>query len=129
MAPDRELEAFIARYGDALSAGDVATIAASWDIPALVVSDEGAIAVSTAAEIEGFFRQAIQWYRAEGLVSTRGEIVHTEPMSPRLITADVRWPAYDATGAERHAERTRYLLRLDDQGELRIRVAVTLPPG
>lgn len=42
------------------------------------------------------------------------------------MSVDVRWLAFDAEGVEKTSERSRYILRNDD--ELRIRVALTLTP-
>jgi hypothetical protein len=80
-------------------------------------------------EVEAFFARAIDWYRARGEVSTRPEIEEIEDLDARISSVDVRWPGYDATGAERSSERSRYLIRLDDRGRPRIRVAIGLPPG
>ena len=121
---------FLAALGTALSEGDVARVTRSWEVPSLVLSDEGVIAVSDTNEIEAFFAGAIQWYRARGLVSTRPEIQSIETLGARLCSVDVRWLAFDAEGAEKTSERSRYILRIEDDDNLRIRVALTLTlPG
>ena len=119
---------FLEALGKALSEGDVAGVTRSWEIPAFVLSDEGVLAVSDPKEIEAFFAKAIQWYRARGLVTTRPEIQSLEVLGARLLSVDVRWLALDAEGVEKTSERSRYILRTDDDHELRIRVALTLTP-
>jgi hypothetical protein len=122
---DEELSrAFLERYAQALSAGDARAIASCWELPALVLSDEGATAVSSAAEVEKFFAQAIDWYRSRGLVETRPELERIELLSGRLAAVDVRWPAFDGAGVERLSERTQYILHADKDGLPRIRVAL-----
>jgi hypothetical protein len=55
---------FLERYGVALSAGDLPGIANVWDVPALVLSDDGAIPVAGKEEVEKFFGQATETYRS-----------------------------------------------------------------
>jgi len=62
------------QLGQALSAGDLHKASACWAVPALVLSEDAALAVSDATEIEEFFSQAAEWYHLQGLVSTRPEI-------------------------------------------------------
>ena len=42
-----------------------------------------------------------------------------------LSAVDVRWPAYDAAGAEKLCERSHDIMRLGDESHARIGVAVT----
>jgi hypothetical protein len=50
---------FLEDMGRALGERDLEAIANSWEVPALVLSDEGAVAVADAGEIERFFAQAV----------------------------------------------------------------------
>jgi hypothetical protein len=122
---DDTIRPFLERYGDALSRGHLAEVAGCWAVPALVLSDEGAIAVSDPAEIERFFSQAVAWYQAQGWVSTKPELQRVERLSEQLIAVDVRWPTFDALGTEQFSERSYYLLQWDAGGQPRIRVALT----
>lgn len=129
MVQDRErgtVEAMLQRLGRALSDGDVTTIPSCWQLPAFVLSDDGARCVNAPDEIETFFRQAIAWYRNQGLVATRPTLLALQQLSPRLASVDVRWTALDAQGHEKTHETSRYLLRLGDDGEPRIQVALSL---
>lgn len=50
MSPmDEAIRDFLERYGLALSEGDLTTIVACWDAPALVLSDQGVQPVSAVA--------------------------------------------------------------------------------
>jgi hypothetical protein len=126
-SPGREvIHAFLERYGRAITSGDLDAAAACWAVPALVLADEGAVLVESREEVGAFFARALAAYRSEGLVETRPEIDRVEPLSDRLVSVDVRWPAFDAAGAERASERSRYVVRLDADGGPQIQVAVTL---
>ena len=52
------LEAFIDSYGKALSAGESEQIADSWEVPSLVLSDQGTTMVTTKGEVMAFFEKA-----------------------------------------------------------------------
>jgi len=117
---------FLQRYGEALSAGDLPTIVSCWEIPAFVLSDPGARAVTEAAQVEQFFAEAVASYRAQGLVSTTPELLQIEPLGQRIASVDVRWSARDVNGAVQSTEHSRYILRLRADGSLRVQVAMSL---
>jgi ketosteroid isomerase-like protein len=130
MVPNEEqINESLEHYGEALSAGDLAGISSCWEIPGLVLSDEGAVVVSDKGQIEGFFAQAIESYRSQGLVTTRPELERAEALSARLTSVEVRWASLDEAGVERSSERSHYILRRGDDGRHRIQVALTRPPS
>lgn len=112
-------------YGQALGAGDFSLIVNGWAVPALVLSDSGALVVTNIAEIERFFAGAVQWYRSQGIVSTRPDIIRMDILSEQLVAVDVHWPSYDADGKERMSELSHYILELGKDSRFRIRVALT----
>jgi hypothetical protein len=114
-------------YGEALGAGDLDAIAGSWDIPSLVLSDQGSIAVTERQQVKDFFAQAVQWYKTQGYASTHPQVEQVYNLSPRLAMCDVLWPMLDASGTEKGRERASYVLRLGEDGKLRIVVAFTSP--
>lgn len=127
-----EVIRFLEGDGHAISAGDLPSVAACWEVPALVLSDDTAIPVTAASEIERFFEKASASYRAQGLVATKPELERLEELSGRIASVDVRWLAFDSSGAEQSSERSHYILHVlhvDDIGHLRIRVALTMSGG
>ena len=56
--PRNSLESFVDAYGKALSAGEMELVADSWEIPALVLSDQGAVVVNAKQEVIEFFENA-----------------------------------------------------------------------
>jgi ketosteroid isomerase-like protein len=126
---DAAIQRFFERYGEALSSGDLPAIARCWEMPALFLSDQGARPVSSFAEVEALFATAVEWSHHMGLMSTRPEIERIERLGLRLVSVDLRWPAFDAKGAERSSERSRHVLSLAADGEPRIRVAITRAEG
>ena len=120
------VQRFLETLGSALTRGDAAAVARCWDVPALVLADQGATAVADLAAVERFFARADEHYRSRGLVSTRPLILQFEPLGDRLASVLVRWPAFDAAGVEKSSERSHYLLRLGDDDQPRIRVSTSV---
>ncbi|NLG51812.1 MAG: hypothetical protein GX552_17040 [Chloroflexi bacterium] len=120
------ITSFLQRYGEALSAGDVPTIVSSWQIPAFVLSDQEAHAVTEAAQVEQFFTEAVASYRAQGLVSTIPELLQVEPLGQQIASVDVRWSVRDPAGVPKATEHIRYILRLLEDGSLRVQVSLSL---
>lgn len=112
------------QLGQALSEGDLHQAANCWEVPALVLSDETALAVSASSEVEEFFSQAAEWYHLQGIASTKPEIERVDMLSEKLAAVDVRWPSFDASGKEKSSERSHYIVQLAEDGQVYIRVAL-----
>jgi hypothetical protein len=125
MIDEDKIRSLLEQVGTALSTGDLPGIANCWEVPALVLSNEGAIAVSEAGEIEKFFVQATEWYHSQGLMSTRPELERVEILSENLASVDARWPSFDAAGDEKYSERSHYIVQIGKDGQARIRVGLT----
>lgn len=126
-APDSEVDEvteFFERYSRALIEGDALTIADCWEAPAFVVSDQGAHAVSSRDEVEKFFSGARDQYNDRGVTGTRAEITEVDWASDLIALVTVRWPLLDESGKELGDESTTYVVRRDDHGNLRLRVAI-----
>jgi hypothetical protein len=120
-----EVKLALEKLGAALSDGDAKAVAQFWALPGLVLSDQGAIVVNAAAEIEQFFTKSIASYRENGIYSTRPDLRASELLSDTLAWADVEWPGIDANGKEVSRERSFYILRIGDDGSARIQVALS----
>jgi ketosteroid isomerase-like protein len=127
--PTSEIAAFLDRYAEALTAGDLPGIAACYVLPALVVGDAVTITVTEAGQVEAAFAGAAEAYRAKGLVAIRPELGALDRLTPNLTLADVRWSYLDEAGEDRQHTSYRYLLRRSDAGELGIQVVVDTTPA
>lgn len=124
------IQALIARLGDAISNGDAKGVAECWAVPALALADEGARPVTSEQQIVEFFEQSIAAYRKQGIVTAKGELLSSHPISDRLMAIEVRWPGYDKDGVERNlgpsVDRSHYIVWRDDDGQWRVRVSASL---
>ncbi|MGS2648410.1 hypothetical protein [Streptosporangium sp. LJ11] len=109
-----EIKAFLFRYADALTAGDLDGIAACYGYPSLILGDESAQAVAEASDVKNAFAGAAERYRAQGLTEIRPTIGETTRITERLVDVKVRWEYLDAEGVTRAEGYYRYTLRGDD---------------
>jgi hypothetical protein len=123
------LEAFFVGYGEAVSAGDLRTISAGYALPAIVISDGGAIPISTREEVEAAFDGAAERYRAQGMVAARSTVLKAEALTGMLVCADVRWDYLDEEGRSAQQNGYRYVLRLEEAGPRICALIATPPPG
>jgi hypothetical protein len=113
------------RLGQAISSGDLKGVSACWSFPAMYLSEADAMVLEGADQLEQFMAQATEAYQKPGIASTKPELEQVEPLSEMLVSVDVRWPAYDASGIEKASERSHYILHLGPDGQPHIRVALT----
>lgn len=107
------VRAMLQRFAAAITGGDGPGAAACWDVPALVVAEEGSRAVGSREEVAAFFGGARAQYNAQGVTGTRPDVQRIDWHTPRLASVTVRWPYLDAQGAEvGRAESSVYLVRL-----------------
>ncbi len=113
------------RMGGALSTTNLPDLVDCWELPAMILTDEGAIALTEADSLVSLFARAAQGYQSQGLVATRSELELVEPLSEKLTAVEVGWRGFDAAGPQQANERSNYMLRLGADGQQRIRVALT----
>lgn len=121
---DLEVQAFFDRYATALTAGDIGELVACWNVPAFVLADQGARSITTTDEIARFFGGAKEHYNARGVFDTKAVIDDITWLTARLVNVDVHWPWFGARGEDLGEEAASYLLRIDDDENLRLHVAV-----
>ncbi|HJU72829.1 MAG TPA: hypothetical protein VJ717_03715 [Gemmatimonadaceae bacterium] len=123
-AEDREVQDFFDRMGRSLTAGDAGTVAGMWAVPAYVIGDAMAQAITSREDIEKFFAGAKGEYNKRGITDTRADIASLEWIGDRIVVADIRWPYLDAHGNEVGGESSTYTLRRDDAGQLKLHIAL-----
>lgn len=121
---DQDVQSFLDRLGRLLTAGDAKTLATMWAVPAYVLGDTMTQAVSTRGGVEKFFTGAKEEYNKRGIVDTRPDVFGLEWITDRLVVVDVRWPYVDGRGNEIGEEASTYVLRRDDNGELKLHIAL-----
>lgn len=116
-----EVQELLDEMARALIVGDGEAVAALYEVPALIISDEGVMTIVSTDQIAQFFGAAKAQYNAQGIVGTRADLIDLERIGKRIVVATVRWPHLDSNHHEVAAESSDYTLRRDDKGRLRIR--------
>ena len=122
---DASVASALEAMGSALSSGDAAHVAVYWDLPGVVLADEGARGLETHQVVAEFFQAAIRWYRDQGTPIARPVLRHVEWISDRLSAVSVDWLGLDAHHVERSRESSFYIMRVGDDGVPRIHVAMS----
>ena len=118
---DQPIRDLLQRFARAFTTGDGKGAAACWEVPALVISDEGSKAVGTLGEVEAFFGGAQAQYNAQGVTGTRPDVDCIEWFTDRIASVEVTWPYLDAQGREvGKSESSAYVVRMGDDGQARI---------
>jgi hypothetical protein len=125
MVHDRQLLDFLQRLGAAISAGRLEEVASCWSVPALILTDDGALLIQDRQQIELMFGEVAGAYRSRGIASTEPEILRADRLTERLVATDVRWPYLDSDGNSLGTETSSYILWVDAEGQLLLRVALS----
>ncbi len=120
------IERFFARYGTALSAGDLPSIESCFDPPSVVIADDETALMVDRTQVKEYFTGMAERYRARGAFTATPTIHSVEQLTPALWLADVRWNSFDETGAPAPVgvEAYRYLMRAADPDEPLIVAAI-----
>lgn len=110
---DTPIRDLLQRFSRAFTSGDGPGAAACWEVPALVISDDGTRAVQTLDEVAAFFGGATAQYHEQGVTGTRADIQHIDWHTDRLASVTVKWPYLDAEGKEvGRSESSVYVVRV-----------------
>ncbi|WP_431098982.1 hypothetical protein [Polaromonas aquatica] len=124
---EQGLQSMLENFARAFTRGDGKTAATCWEVPALIVADQGTKVVATLAEVEDFYGGAAKQYNDMGITDTRPEVQSVTWMTDRLASVHVRWPYLDAKGQARpDSEASTYVVRFGDDGQPRINVVVMM---
>jgi hypothetical protein len=126
---DTAVRSALTQIGAALSSGDPNAVAALWDVPGLVLADQGGRAIATRGEVRDFFSGAIRWYREQGTPMAIPELEDIAWITERIAAVRVDWIGADAEGNAVNRESSFYLMRLGEDGIARIQVALPRTEG
>jgi hypothetical protein len=121
---EKRVQSMFEKFAKAFTRSDGKAAAECWEVPALIVADQGTKAVATLAEVETFYGGAAKQYNDMGITSTRPEVQSITWMTEQLATVHVRWPYLDAHGKQRpESESSTYVMRFDgDQPKINVAV-------
>lgn len=124
-SPHREragVQRYLDLFGEAMTSGDMKTMAKLWGVPAFVIGPNEARVVQSESEVEQFFDGAKDMYNERGIFATRAEIVSLDWVGNDLVIATVRWPYLDQNERTLGEESSSYTLLRGEDGGFKLRV-------
>ena len=107
-----DVERFFNDYAEALSSHDANHIARHWGVPALVLGDQGAIAVNKPEEVVAFFAASMEQYA--DVAKARAGIRSAIALSASSIACEIEWEHLDQGGEVVGSEAGHYILSRDE---------------
>lgn len=104
------IQTFFQNYSEALLSYSAKKIAAFYQTPLSVYSDEGIVQVSKKAEIEAFWKKGIEPYKSLGIERTNATVLSEEQLSKTIFISKVIWENYGADDKEVSKETNFYVL-------------------
>jgi hypothetical protein len=111
MRPD--IAKFFARYGAALSSGDLPEIVSCFDPPTVIVDETTTTLMVDHRQLNEYFTGIEKRYRARGAFTASATIRDIEQLASALWLVDVSWVSFDESGepAPVSVETYKYVLR------------------
>jgi hypothetical protein len=111
MRPD--IAKFFARYGAALSSGDLPEIVSCFDPPTVIVDEATTTLMVDRGQLSDYFTGIEKRYRARGAFTASATIRDIEQLASALWLVDVSWASFDESGepAPVSVETYKYVLR------------------
>lgn len=102
--------AFLNDYAVALLTYSAHEIAAFYQVPLTVYSDEGILQVTDMSDVINFWLTGVEPYRKQGVVNTVPEIISEEQVSKTIRTCKVLWNNFNTSGKKAGSETNFYIL-------------------
>lgn len=106
----QSVEQFLNDYAAALLSYDADKIAAFYQVPMAVYSDQGVLLVSEMRQVASFWKQAVEPYRESGITDAKPQVISQDNLTEHITIAKVRWVNTDGNGAPAGEETNVYIL-------------------
>jgi hypothetical protein len=113
---DHEIDDYLARYADTLTAFDAQGAAKLWATPGMIIDDRFAGVLNDRETMAQGLEQSYPVYQKLGLASVTHECLNVEDLTDAIKLVHVRWHFYDADGNQLTDSTAYYLLRRHDDG-------------
>jgi len=97
----RDIEKFFARYGAALSSGDLPVIVSCFDPPTVIIDETATTLMVDRRQLSDYFAGIEKRYRARRAFSASATIHGVEQLASVLWLVDVRWASFDESVSRR----------------------------
>ncbi|ROZ88080.1 hypothetical protein [Gordonia sp. OPL2] len=111
-----EIDDYLNRYAETLSAFDSTAAAQLWSTPGTIIDDRFAGVVDDRETMAHSLEQSYPLYRALGLASVSHECLGVDHLTEKISLVRVRWIFHDANGSQLTDSNAYYILRRDNDG-------------
>lgn len=111
-----EIDDYLTRYADTLTAFDSTAAASLWAMPGMIIDDRFAGVLGDRESMAQSLEQSYPLYRELGLTSVTHECVDIQNLTDVISLVQVRWLFHDADGNQLTDSNAYYIVRRDDDG-------------
>ncbi len=126
MPQQPNINAFFENYARALERYDTKGMAAMYNIPCNMVSDDITTVFNDASKLEGFFNQGAGFYKQYGIADVRPEVWNRREWTDRIMNVKVNWQYFDALKNPIYNCDYQYVLKLDKNDQWKIILSVSV---
>ncbi|HEY7200340.1 MAG TPA: hypothetical protein VIC57_09025 [Candidatus Dormibacteraeota bacterium] len=117
---------FYAAYADKLSSYAFNKLGTTFGFPFYAIADDLLAVVPSEAKLIEAFEGALDFYTSQEIAQAKERIDEIRQLTSRLVLVRVNWTYLDGEGRELYDADYVYVLRVDDEGDLRLHVMVSI---
>jgi hypothetical protein len=121
-----QVRAFYADYARKLSDYAFDKLGTTFGFPFTAIADDLLAVVPSEAKLIEAFEGALDFYTAQEIAQARERIDEITQLTDKLVLAKVNWTYLDRSGTELYDADYVYVLRTNDDGDLRLHVMVSI---
>lgn len=115
---------FFDHYAAALERKDTKFMANCYTLPCTFIADDSSLVYSTEAKLEGLINQSKRFYAVHGISNAIPDIRNKRAITNRIVRVTMIWNYVDAAGKTVYDCEYYYVLKLDENDEWKIEVAI-----
>ena len=113
------IQTFFENYADAQRANSAKNIAAFYQTPLTIYSDDGIQQITKMTDVVKFWKQSVKSYKDKGVERTVATVLSQEQFSKTIVISKVLWENFGPDDKEISKETNIYIL-IESNSELKI---------
>jgi hypothetical protein len=122
----QQVNSFFESYAAALENYDTKGMAALYNIPCTLISDDTTTLFNDPTKLEGFFNMGAGFYRQFGIARVRPVIWNTKELTAKIINVKVNWAYFDQNEKPIYKCDYYYVLKADKNNMWKIILSVSV---
>lgn len=117
---------FFEAYAQAVERQDSKYMANCYALPCTFIADDASQIYTTEVKLEGLVNQGKRFYAVHGITHAIPDIKSKRSITNRLVRVTLNWKYTDKNGRTVYDCDYYYILKLDEQGQWKIEVAISV---